>query len=72
MNPRFPQKDEILNSPLTPTLSPRKRAEREIRNFFRNFFGTVALSFWLSQNHKTPGGTGVLTCAWVDLKLFPI
>jgi hypothetical protein len=27
---------KILNSPLTPTLSPRKRVEREIRNFFSN------------------------------------
>jgi hypothetical protein len=72
MNPRFTQKYENFKLPLTPTLSPRKRVERKIRNFFRNFFGTVALSLWLSQNHKTPGGTGVLTCAWLDLKLFPI
>jgi hypothetical protein len=31
----------VSESPLTPTLSPRKRVEREIRNFCRNFFGTV-------------------------------
>jgi hypothetical protein len=72
MNPRFPQKDENFQLPLTPTLSPRKRVEREIRNFCRNFFGTVALILRPSQNHKTSGGTGVLTCAWVDLKLFSI
>jgi hypothetical protein len=53
MNCASPKNMKILNSPLTPTLSPRKRVEREIRNFFRNFFGTVAKSLWLSQNHKT-------------------
>jgi hypothetical protein len=28
-------------TPRTPTLFPRKRVEVEIRNFCRNFFGTV-------------------------------